>query len=85
MSEPRRSLRPGAGVNAGESSRRALGNLLLERLGENHGLVADRRTDALITAGGVPPGSDLDFVSGYLTRIFNFVGVDDVIHVAAQE
>ncbi len=85
MTGPRRIRRPGAGASRGRRSRRAPGALRLERPGGNRGPVADRPADALITAGGVPPGSDLDFVSGYLTRIFNFVGVDDVIHVAAQE
>ncbi len=49
------------------------------------GLLDDRRVDVIVTTGGVPLGSDLDFVSDYLTRVFNFIGIDDVNVVAADQ
>ncbi len=48
------------------------------------GLLDDRQVDVIITTGGVPLGSDLDFVSGYLKQIFNFIGIDDVNIIAAD-
>ncbi len=48
------------------------------------GLLDDRQVDVIITTGGVPLGSDLDFVSGYLKQIFNFIGIEDVNIIAAD-
>ncbi len=48
------------------------------------GLLDDRQVNVIITTGGVPLGSDLDFVSGYLKQIFNFIGIEDVNIIAAD-
>lgn len=48
------------------------------------GLLDNRQVDVIVTTGGVPLGSDLDFVSGYLKQIFNFIGIDDVNIIAAD-
>lgn len=42
------------------------------------GLLAGKRADIVITTGGVPLDSPVDFVSGYLRQVFAFIGIDDV-------
>ncbi len=48
------------------------------------GLLQGKRVDIIITTGGVPLGSPVDFVSGYLTQVFNFIGISDVNIIAAD-
>jgi len=47
------------------------------------GLLAGKRADIVITTGGVPLGSPGDFLSGYLRRIFAFIGIEQVSIFAA--
>jgi FMN-dependent NADH-azoreductase len=42
------------------------------------GLLAGKRADIVITTGGAPLESPVDFVSGYLRQVFAFIGIDDV-------
>lgn len=48
------------------------------------GLLAGKRADIVITTGGVPLDSPVDFVSGYLRQVFAFIGIDDVEVFAAD-
>ncbi len=38
----------------------------------------------VFASGGVPLGSEVDFASGYLKHILGFIGITDVIIVAAD-
>lgn len=49
------------------------------------GLLADRPTYLVVTTGGVKLGSDYDFLSGYVTRILNFIGITDIRMVTAEQ
>ena len=49
------------------------------------GLLANRPVDIVITSGGVPLGSPVDFVTGYLKQVFAFIGIDDVNIVGAAQ
>ena len=49
------------------------------------GLVGDKQVDIIITTGGVPLQSPLDFVSGYLKQVFRFIGIDNVNIIAADQ
>jgi len=49
------------------------------------GLVKDKRIDIVITTGGVPLQSPVDFVSGYLKQIFRFIGIEDINFIAADQ
>lgn len=42
------------------------------------GLLEGKSADIVITTGGVPLGSPVDFVSGYLRQVMSFVGIDEV-------
>ncbi len=42
------------------------------------GLLKDKKAYLVIASGGVPIGSDADFVSQYLKHIMSFVGITDV-------
>lgn len=48
------------------------------------GLLQNKRIDIVITTGGAPLGSPVDFVSGYLRQLFNFIGIEDVNIVGAD-
>jgi len=48
------------------------------------GLLAGKRADIVIATGGVPLGSANDFLSGYLRRIFTFIGIEEVNIFAAE-
>ncbi len=48
------------------------------------GLLAGKRVDIVITTGGVPLDSPVDFLSGYLRQVFGFIGLSDVNIVAAD-
>jgi FMN-dependent NADH-azoreductase len=48
------------------------------------GLLGGKRADIVLTTGGVPLGSPVDFVSGYLRQVFGFIGIDEVDIVAAD-
>ena len=49
------------------------------------GLLEGKRADIIITTGGVPLASPLDFVSGYLKQVFGFIGIKDVHIVGADQ
>lgn len=49
------------------------------------GLLERRPVDIVITSGGVPLGSPVDFLSGYLQQVFAFIGLDDVNIVGAAQ
>jgi FMN-dependent NADH-azoreductase len=49
------------------------------------GLLAGKSADIVITTGGAPIGSPVDFVSGYLRQVFAFIGIDDVQIIGADK
>ena len=49
------------------------------------GLLEGKRADIIITTGGVPLASPVDFVSGYLKQVFAFIGINDVNFVGADQ
>ena len=57
------------------------------RYGPNgpEGLLKGKRAEIIITTGGVPLASPVDFVSGYLKQIFGFIGIKDVNIVGADQ
>ena len=48
------------------------------------GLLSGKSADIVITTGGVPLGSPVDFLSGYLKQVFGFIGIADVEIIAAD-
>ncbi len=56
------------------------------RYGANgpEGLLKDKRLDIVITTGGAPLDSPVDFVSGYLKQVFNFIGIEDINIIGAD-
>ena len=48
------------------------------------GLLSDRPTYLIITSGGTPVGSDIDFTSGYLKHVLGFIGIHNVEIIAAD-
>jgi FMN-dependent NADH-azoreductase len=48
------------------------------------GLLAGKRADIVITTGGVPIGSPVDFASGYLRQVLGFIGIDEVDIIGAD-
>jgi FMN-dependent NADH-azoreductase len=48
------------------------------------GLTNIKRAFIITSSGGVPVGSPMDFASGYLEQICNFIGVQEVIHIDAS-
>jgi FMN-dependent NADH-azoreductase len=57
------------------------------RYGANgpEGLLKGKRVDIVVTTGGAPLGSPVDFVSGYLRQVFAFIGIDDVNIIGADQ
>ena len=49
------------------------------------GLVKNKRFDIVITTGGVPLQSPVDFVSDYLKQVLRFIGIEDVNIIAADQ
>lgn len=49
------------------------------------GLLKGKQVDIVITTGGVPLHSPVDFVSGYLKQVFNFIGLDDINIITADQ
>ena len=49
------------------------------------GLISDKRVDIIITTGGVPLLSPIDFVSDYLKQVFRFIGIEDVNIIGADQ
>ncbi|MFK8183283.1 MAG: FMN-dependent NADH-azoreductase [Phormidesmis sp.] len=48
------------------------------------GLLSDRPVYLIITSGGTPVGSDIDFTSGYLKHVLSFIGIHNVEIMAAD-
>ena len=48
------------------------------------GLLNIKRAYIITASGGTTVGGDMDFVSGYLSLICNFIGVKEVIHIDAS-
>ena len=48
------------------------------------GLLVNKRVDIVITTGGAPLESPVDFVSGYLRQIFRFIGIEDIHIIGAD-
>lgn len=48
------------------------------------GMLRDRPAYLVMASGGMPFGSPVDFVSGYLRHIFAFIGIHDVRMVQAE-
>ncbi len=42
------------------------------------GLLTGKRVDIVITTGGAPLGSPVDFVSSYLRQVFTFIGINEI-------
>ncbi len=42
------------------------------------GLLTGKRADIVITTGGAPLDSPVDFVSGYLRQVFAFIGISEI-------
>jgi FMN-dependent NADH-azoreductase len=49
------------------------------------GLLKGKRIDIVITTGGAPLDSPVDFVSGYLKQVFNFIGIEDINIIGADQ
>ena len=49
------------------------------------GLLRGKRADIIITTGGAPLQSPVDFVSPYLKQVFGFIGIDEVNIVGADQ
>jgi FMN-dependent NADH-azoreductase len=48
------------------------------------GLLVGKRADIVITTGGAPLESPVDFISGYLRQVFAFVGITDINIIGAD-
>ena len=57
------------------------------RYGANgpEGLLKGKHVDIVITTGGAPLGSPVDFVSAYLRQVFAFIGIEDVNIIGADQ
>ena len=49
------------------------------------GLLVGKRVDIVITTGGAPLNSPVDFVSSYLKQVFNFIGIDEISIIGADQ
>ncbi len=49
------------------------------------GLIRNKQVDIVITTGGVPLQSPVDFVSDYLKQVFRFIGIEDINIIAADQ
>jgi len=49
------------------------------------GLMTGKRAIVCFASGGTPFGSDIDFASGYIRHILGFIGITDVIFIAADK
>ncbi len=56
------------------------------RYGANgpEGLLKGKSVDIIITTGGAPLNSPVDFVSGYLKQVFEFIGIEDINIIGAD-
>jgi FMN-dependent NADH-azoreductase len=49
------------------------------------GLLKNKQVDIIITTGGVPLQSPMDFVSDYLKQVFRFIGIEDINIISADQ
>ncbi len=49
------------------------------------GLLKNKQVDIIVTTGGVPLESPMDFLSAYLRQVFNFIGIDQINFIAADQ
>ena len=49
------------------------------------GLLSDKRVILVMTSGGVPVDSAVDFATPYLRQVFNFIGITDIQTVRADQ
>ena len=49
------------------------------------GLLRNKSLDIVITTGGVPLQSPVDFASDYLKQVFGFIGIEQVTFIAADQ
>jgi FMN-dependent NADH-azoreductase len=49
------------------------------------GLLKNKQVDIIITTGGVPLQSPVDFVSDYLKQIFRFIGIEHITIINADQ
>jgi len=49
------------------------------------GLLIDKQVDIIVTTGGVPLGSPMDFLSNYLKQVFGFIGIEGINIIAADQ
>jgi len=48
------------------------------------GLIKGKQVDIVITTGGVPLQSPVDFVTDYLKQVFRFIGIEDINIISAE-
>lgn len=48
------------------------------------GLIKGKHVDIVITTGGVPLQSPVDFVTDYLKQVFRFIGIEDINIISAE-
>ncbi len=48
------------------------------------GLIKGKHVDIVITTGGVPLQSPVDFVTDYLKQVFRFIGIEDINIISAD-
>jgi FMN-dependent NADH-azoreductase len=48
------------------------------------GRLKNKKAYVIMVTGGMKLGSDVDFASGYLCHMLNFIGIDDVSFIAAE-
>ena len=48
------------------------------------GLIKGKTVDIIITTGGAPLHSPVDFVTGYLKQIFSFIGIENINIIGAD-
>lgn len=49
------------------------------------GLLEGKKAYVIVTSGGTPVGSDIDFASGYMRHVLGFIGITDVEIIAADQ
>ena len=49
------------------------------------GLLKGKQVDIIVTTGGVPLSSPMDFLSDYLKQVFGFIGIEQVNIIAADQ
>lgn len=48
------------------------------------GLLEGKRAIVVVASGGTEMGSDIDFASGFIRHVLGFIGIEDVVFVAAD-